>query len=128
MAAPVGEPYEPPATSAAALSESERLLAAARASHQTFLTAAPDARASVQAARGAARNSDSWFRAQLAIADLEAARAELMIALADLDRLSVDAAVSGTQFADLAARRDEVSALADSQSALISAMLESLAP
>ncbi len=128
MATPTAQPYQPPATSAAALTQSEQLVAQAQAAHSDFLKTAPQTRNAVAAAQGAARDSDRWANAQVAIADLEGSRAQLMIALADLDRLTVNASVAGEQFAELAAKRDQIAQLSDTQSALISAMLQSLAP
>lgn len=127
MAVPTAPSYAAPAADPAALADSERLLAQAQAAHQAFLKTAPTARSAVNAAQGSARDSDRWASAQVAIADLEASRAQLMIALADLDRLTIDAAVAGTQFSDLASKRDDIAQLSDSQTQLITSMLESLA-
>ncbi len=46
----------------------------------------------VTAARGAAVGSDAWSAAQIALADLDSARSEGMVAMADLDRMLVVAA------------------------------------
>lgn len=46
----------------------------------------------VAAARGAAVGSEAWSVAQIAIADLDSARSEGMVAMADLDRMLVVAA------------------------------------
>lgn len=126
LAVPPQAPDAAPAITPATLADSERLLAEAQAAHAAFLKTAPAARDAVRAAQGSARDSDRWARAQVAIADLEASRAQVMIALADLDRLTVDAAVAGGQFAGLAAKRDNIAALSDGQTQMIAAMLESL--
>lgn len=126
IAVPLAPSYTAPAVSPATLADSERLLAQAQSAHELFLKTAPTTRSAVSAAQGSARDSERWSRAQVAVADLEASRAQLMIALADLDRLAIDAAVAGSQFSDLAARRDAIAELGDSQTQLITAMLESL--
>jgi len=127
MAAPPPRPYEPPQVPASDLARGDQLVSQAKSAHQGFLDAAPAARDLVLAARGASRDSEGWSRAQIAIADLESSRAQVMIALADLDRLAVDAAVAGEQFAPLGQKRDEVAAFANGETELINALLESLA-
>lgn len=126
MAAPP-PPYEPPPVAAGTMTRSSQLVASAAAAHREFLASAPATRDHVRAASGAARDSERWARAQVAIAGLEARRAAVMIALADLDRLTVDAAIEGQQFAALGEQRDEVAALADRQTRLLAEMLQSLA-
>ena len=116
-------PPPPPAQPAATLATIEQLLADARAAHAEFLAATPAARASAQAASGSARGSDSWGRAQVAIADLEARRSNAMIALADLDRLYVNAAASAEDITPIAVARDEIGALVDEQDSVIDSLL-----
>jgi hypothetical protein len=118
--------YLPPATPAATLDRLEQLAGEAASAHQAFVVEAPRARSVVAAARGAEPGADSWARAQVALAGLEASRGKAMIALADLDRLYVDAAVEGTELTRIAATRDRVSAQVDEQNAAIDAMQRDL--
>jgi hypothetical protein len=119
-------PYVPPAQPAAVLDRLDQLAAEAASAHQAFLAEAPQVRNAVAAARGTEPGADSWSRAQVALSGLEATRGRAMIALADLDRLYVDAAVEGTELTRIAATRDRVAAQVDEQNAAIEAMLESL--
>jgi len=118
--------YVPPAPPAAVLSRLDQLAAEAASAHQAFLADAPQARRAVSAARGTSPGDDSWARAQVAVAGLESTRSRAMIALADLDRIYVDAAVEGTELTRIAATRDRVAAQVDEQNAAIQAMLGDL--
>ena len=61
-------------------------------------------------------------QAQVALASLEAARSRAMIALADLDRLYVDAAVGGEELTRIAPVRESVVELVAQQDATIEAL------
>ncbi|WP_338243860.1 hypothetical protein [Aurantiacibacter hainanensis] len=116
---------EPPAP--ATLANLEDLAENARAAHQRFLAAAPDARAITNAAAGASRGSEAWARAQVAIANLEAQRSQTMIALADMDRIYVDAATSAVTTESITEVRSDIDALVEEQNALIQSLLATLA-
>jgi hypothetical protein len=64
--------------------------------------------------------------AQVAIAGLESTRSKAMIALADLDRLYVEASVEGGELTRIAATRDAAIAQVNEENATISALLGSL--
>lgn len=68
------------------------LTSQARKADAKFLARRPAAERAVAAAHGAAVGSDSWSAAQIALAELDSARSEGMVAMADLDRLLVIAA------------------------------------
>ena len=122
------EPAPPPAPPApSTLATLEELEATARAAHADFLAAAPRARALTSAARGAARGSERWSVAQVAIADLESTRSEAMIALADLDRIFVDAVTSAQATESINAVRTEIEALVAEENAVIESLLATLA-
>ncbi|WP_120078040.1 hypothetical protein [Aurantiacibacter odishensis] len=121
---PAPPPPAPPATTLASLDE---LAASARAAHQRFLSAEPDARAVTAFAAGAARGTEAWARAQVAIANLEAQRSQTMIALADLDRIYVDAATSAFATESIFDVRSEIDALVEQQDATIRSLLGRLA-
>ena len=120
------EPYVPPPTPAAVLDRIDQLAADAAGAHRAFLAEAPAARSAVSAASGAEFGSDGWARASVAVAGLEGTRSRAMIALADLDRLMVDAAVGGGELERIVAIRDTVTAQVNEQNATIEGLLRSL--
>jgi hypothetical protein len=118
-------PYVPPATPAAVIDRLAQLAADAAAADRAFQAAAPDARAAVGAA-GGEFGGDGWARASVAVAGLEAARSKAMIALADLDRLMIDAALEGGELDRIVAVRDGVTAQVQAQNATVAGLLERL--
>lgn len=112
-----------PAPPAATLASLDDLAATARAAHQRFLASAPEARSLADSAAGAPWGSNSWARAQVAIADLEAQRSQAMIALADLDRIFVEAATSAQSTDSITAVRQEIDTLVAQQDAVIRSLL-----
>ena len=122
----VPEPYVPPATAPAVLERLDQLAGEAASAHQAFLAAAPQTRSAVAAARGEGPGADSWARAQVAVSGLEASRGKAMIALADLDRLMVDAALEGAELERIVAVRDTVTSQVDEQNATIESLLGTL--
>jgi hypothetical protein len=120
--APAAAPAPPPAPASATLNEAGELRARASEIHARFLAAAPEARSRVGAARGAEPGAESWARAQVALAGLEAIRSQAMVPMADLDRLHVDAATQGQETVTIAAARDEVAALIAEEDRLIASL------
>ena len=120
------QPYVPPPTPAAVIGRLDQLAAEAASAHQAFLAEAPAARSAVASASGAEVGSDGWARASVAVAGLEGTRSRAMIALADLDRLMVDAAVEGGALDRIVPLRDRVIAQVDEQNATIESLLRSL--
>lgn len=116
-------PYVPPETPAAVMTRLDHLAAEAASAHRAFVAEIPAARSVVSAARGAEMGSDGWARASVAVATLEGARSRAMIALADLDRLMVDAAVEGGALDRIVPVRDTVTAQVEEQNATIEALL-----
>ena len=84
------------------------LRASAQASHKAFLANAPMAARLADAAAGSAIGSDAWASAQVALADLDSARSNTAIALANLDTLMVAAAVQAEDVAAIEAVRQQV--------------------
>ena len=119
-------PYMPPPTPAAVVDRLAQLAADAASAHRAFLAEAPAARSAVAAAGGAAFGSDGWARASVALAGLESARSQAMIALADLDRLMVDAALQGGELERIVAVRDTVTRQVEEQNATIEGLARSL--
>ena len=123
---PPPAPYVPPSTPAPVVGRLEQLAADAASAHRAFLAEAPAARSAVAAASGAELGSDGWARASVAVAGLEGTRSRAMIALADLDRLMVDAAVEGGELERIVAVRNTVTAQVDEQNATIEGLQRSL--
>ncbi len=123
-AEPVGPPVAPPATAQTG-SRLAQLRAQARAAHARFGERRASATTLSAAARGVAVGSEAWSVAQVALASLEAARSEAMIALADLDSLFVTAKIdavptegSGDVDAIGAAREDVIGLIGEEDAAL----------
>ena len=85
------------------------LINQAREAHGRFQARRSYAERSASAGSGAARGSEGWAVASIALAELESARSAAMIALADLDQLYAAARVDGSDSTTIAAARDEVS-------------------
>ncbi|RJY10092.1 hypothetical protein [Aurantiacibacter aquimixticola] len=120
------EPYVPPPPAPAVLSRTEDLVDAARAAHGRFLAAVPEARRRANAAQGAGIGSEAWSVAQVAVAGLETHRGEVMISLADLDRLYVAASSEGEAIAPIADDRAAVATLAEEEDAVIAELLAAI--
>ena len=84
----------PPAATAATGSRLASLRASALTAHRRFGTLRGRAEQLSAAARGAAIASEAWSVAQIALAELESARSETAVALADLDSLYIAAAAA----------------------------------
>ena len=125
-AEPVPAPAPPPATAQTG-SRIARLRAQAQAAHVRFAERRASAASLSSAAQGAAVGSEAWSVAQVALASLEAARSEAMIALADLDSLYVAAKIeavptdgSGDVDAIGAARNDVIGLIGEEDTTLAS--------
>lgn len=121
---PTSAPQAPSAEIAARL---DQLTAQARAAHAKFQAHEAKARQLAGAAAGAAIASEKWAVATVAISDLESARSEAMIALADLDGLHTAAVVEGRDNAAIAAARDTVTALVGAEDRVLMELREVLA-
>jgi len=124
--APPSPIYTPASLAGATLAELGELVESARTAHARFLSQAGETRAPVANAAGAERGSLGWSAAQAAIANLESTRADALIALADIDRLYVAAALEGEEMAQIEAARDEVEALVDAENRMVAEMLTTL--
>lgn len=125
IAAPATPATPPPPAPAA--TELAGLLAAIREGHDRFTAQAPAAGRAVSAARGAGVGTDAWSLAQVAVANLEAQRSQVMIALADLDRIYASAAIEGADITATAAALAQANALVDQENAEIARLLGALA-
>ncbi|KRA82818.1 hypothetical protein [Altererythrobacter sp. Root672] len=115
-----------PAAPAGVLGRVDQLEAEAAIADKAFTAATPAARRVVGAASGQDVGSENWSVAQVAVAGLEAERAKAVTALADLDRLYVDAGVEGTEIDRIAAAREGVTALVERQNAVLEELSGSL--
>jgi len=122
----VAAPYVPPPTPAAVLDRLDQLAVDAASAHRAFLAEAPAASRTIQAASGAEFGSDSWAAASVALAGLESNRSKAMIALADLDRLMVDAGVEGGELTRIVAVRDTVTAQVNEENLTIEGLARNL--
>ena len=100
-----------PAPPAAVTGKLGSFISAAQAADAKFSSREPRARSAVSAGAGAKIGSESWATATVAVAELEAARAEAMVALSDLDRLFNETAVNDEEPREIGAARDKVIAL-----------------
>lgn len=124
-------PDAPPATTNAPSADLSarlgQLVNQARAAHRRFLDRRPRAEQLASAASGAAVASEAWSVATVAIADLEAARSEAMVTLAELDALHAahrvehhsDDTADGTA---ILAAREQVLALVGDEDAVLAAL------
>ena len=85
-----------------------RLTEQAGKAHGAFDSRLGKAQRAVASGSGSARGSEGWALASVALADLESARSEAMIALADLDQLYAAARIDGTESKAIADARDRV--------------------
>lgn len=115
----------PPAEIPLNLEMTERLIllqASAALAHRTFLNAVPSAGQLVDAASGAGAESNRWASAQIALADLDSARSQTAIPLADLDMLHADAALTLEQRRDIINARNAVTGMIAEQDAVLSTL------
>ena len=120
------KPYVPPPTPPAVSDRLAQLTAQVTMAHAAFERQVPAARNAVNAARGSGPGADAWSLAQVALAGLESSRSQAMIALADFDRLYVDAATQGGELTRIAAARDAATARVDEENATIGSLAGAL--
>lgn len=129
--ATVGQP-EPPAPvvpevppSADIVARIAQLTAQARAGDAKFAAQRPGTTAAVNAARGTSSGAEAWSVAQVALAALDSSRADATVALADLDRMYIEASTApatGGPSADrdaVGAARDQVDAIVAAQNQVL---------
>ena len=104
-----------PAPDAATTGQVGPLVSAAQRADAKFREREPRARSLVGSSSGAKMGSESWAVATIAVSELEVARAEAMLALADLDTLYNDTRVLGQDPEAIGAARDAVTGLIERQ-------------
>lgn len=95
--------------------------------HGRFTTKEARARSLVGAAGGAAVASERWAVATIALAELESARSEAMIALADLDALYASARIAGDPATAIEETRSRVIAVVAREDAVLAELRGKLA-
>ena len=99
------------------------LVEQAREADARFATRRTQAEPVVAAGSGAAAGSEGWAIASIALASLESARSDAMIALADLDQLYATARTkSGSEWVTIAAARDQVTAWIGEEDRVLAAL------
>ena len=112
---PSPEPAPPAPPEPAVLDRLDSLRADAANANARFLTAAKNAQGPMAAAANAAPGSESWSVAQIALAQVSSARSDTMKALADLDRIYVNAVDQGNDLSRITEVRNEVQTVVDSE-------------
>ncbi|AKH42312.1 hypothetical protein FHS61_000082 [Altererythrobacter atlanticus] len=112
-------PWSPEPLAQATLDDAAQLAEDAAEAHRQFQIMAARVASGGNGRLSAEAGSDSWARAQLALASLEASRSRTLVALASLDRLYVTAAVEGAELEQIAGLHRQVSALAEEEDAAI---------
>ena len=122
-------PPPPPAPASPVLATRlAQLVDEARGAHQRFEAKRRDAERLVKAGGSGAPGSEGWSVATVALSDLESARSDAMLALAELDQLyaseSVAAAETGNRASvdAIVAARDQVTALVGEEDSILAAL------
>lgn len=132
LSATYGAPTAPaspaalPAPSAAVLGGVDALVGRAQQADARFRRGEAAATRLVGQAGRAARGSEPWALATMAVSELEAARGQAMAPLAELDRLFADAMTRGEDVTRIADARDRVIALIGRQDRVLVALLARL--
>ncbi len=127
VAAPTDTAAAPAAPGAEVLSRVDAAQAQAASADARFHQREARARTLVSAARGAPLAGEAWAVATVAVADLESARSDAMIALADIDALFAKARIEGSDTAAISDARDRVTALVASEDRVLTQLRDGLA-
>ena len=115
-----------PQPSAGVLGEVDSLVAMAQQADGRFRRGEATARRLVGQARRARLGSEPWAVATMAVSELEAARSQAMVPLAELDRMFADAMTRGEDVTRIADARDRVIGIIARQDQTLIALLRSL--
>jgi hypothetical protein len=132
--APVVSPQKPPLPpSVPGLelgSRLARLVEQARTAHERFASKRANAERLVAAGGGGEPGSEGWSVATVALSDLESARSDAMLALAELDELYATETIVASQTGDkakttaIAGARDQVIALIGEEDGILAHLRE----
>lgn len=120
--APPAPPPPPAPLDPATTSRLDLLVAEARSADARFHGKEARARKLVSAARNAPMGSEAWSVATVAVSELEAARAQAMVAMADLDSLYAAARTEGRDVTRIEAARDQVMAIIAGQDRVLESL------
>ncbi len=95
------------------------LVASAQDAHSAFTQIEPRVARLARAASGSAVGSDTWASAQVALAELDTARSQAAIPLAELDALYVSATTSASDRTEIEQARDRVIYLVAQEDAVL---------
>lgn len=124
--APPPPPPAPPPLDPATANRLDGLLAQVSAADGRFAAKTARARSLVGAARKAAMGSEAWSVASIAIAELESARAEAMVAMAQLDSIYADARTEGRDVSQIERVRQKALAIIAAQDGVLDSLKGSL--
>ena len=112
---PTATPEPLPQPDASVLGQVDSLLAQANRGDARFRRGEPAARRLVGQAGRARIGTEPWSLATMAVSELEAARGETMVPLAELDRMFAEAMTKGQDVTAIANARDRVIAIVGRQ-------------
>jgi len=123
-AAPGSLPPEAPPAPTTLHANVEQLLEQAKSAHGAFAAKRAKMQRAVRQGSGAARASEGWVAAQVALAELEAARSDAVTSLAEIDRLYADERVARPEAispstAVLESAREQVEAWVEEENGVI---------
>lgn len=117
-----GTPTPLPLPAPQVLAEIDSLVAQANSGDARFRKGEPTARRLVGQTGRARIGSEGWSIATAAVSELEAARGQTMVPLAELDRLFAEAMTRGEDVTRIADARDRVIAIVGRQDQVLSAL------
>lgn len=126
---PPAPPPPPPPPASLDPANAERLdvlVAQARGADARFHAKEDRARQLVAGAAGAALGSESWSVATMAVSELEAARAEAMLAMAELDSIYATARTQGREVSQVEAARKQVTAIIAGEDRVLDSLKDTL--
>lgn len=125
---PPPPPPAPAPVDPAVARQIDSLLDRVRAADAKFQAREGRVRQIVGAAAGAAKASEAWSVAMVALADLDTARSEGMVALTDIDAIYAASRIEGEPASEAKAARDAANALVAAQDKVIAGLQAQLAP
>lgn len=120
--APPPPPPAPPPLDPATINRLDALLAQVSAADSRFTAKIARARTVVGAARDAALGSEAWSGASIAIAELESARAEAMVAMAQLDSIYANARTEGRDVSQIETARQKALAIIGAEDGVLDSL------
>ncbi len=120
--APPAPPPPPAPLDPAVTSQLDLLLAQVRSADARFHAKEGRARTLVSAAGRAPMGSEAWSVATVAVSELEAARAQAMVAMSELDSLYVTARTEGRDVTQIDAARNQALAIIAQQDRILDSL------